>query len=1037
MYTLQPTRSLLLLLSLAAVAAPSLTAQRGGSSEPRFDPSLYRALEFRLVGPYRGGRVTAVAGVRHLPHTYYMGSTGGGVWRSDDGGERWVNISDGQFASASVGAIAVAPSDRNVLYVGMGSACIRHNVSPGDGMYKSMDGGRTWRHIGLDAAGHISQVRVHPTDPDIVYVAVLGHAFGPNPERGVFRSQDGGATWEHVLYVSDGAGAADLAMDPSNPRILYAAIWEAVRQPWTVVSGGEDSGLYKSVDGGNSWAELTEGLPTGIKGRIGVVASPANPDRVWALVEADEGGLYRSDDGAQSFRLINDDPVLTVRAFYYTHLVADPVDEHTVYSMAQGDGFFKSVDGGETFESIPAPHGDHHALWINPDNPENMVNGNDGGAAVTYNGGRSWSTIMNQPTSEVFTVSTDNRFLYRLYGAQQDNSTISIASRTTSFGITERDWHAVGGGEQGEVTADPRNPNIVFSGNYEGIIERYDHSTGQARNVQAYPQFGEGQKSRNYKYRFAVLAPIRFSPHDPGVLYHASNFVHRSRDDGHSWEVISPDLTRDDVEKQGVVGGPIGGDYTGVEVYGAILALEESPITPGLLWAGSDDGLVHISRDGGQQWEDVTPPDLPLLGTVSTIELSAREPGRAIVAVHRYRLDDFAPYIFRTNDYGDTWELLTDGSNGIPPDHFVRVVREDPDRSGLLYAGGEFGLYVSFDDGENWRSFQLNLPVTPVMDIAVHRKDLAIATQGRSFWILDDLTPLHGLTDDVARASTHLYESRDAYRLDGGSGQQPRVGTNPPNGVIVYYQLGQVPQDEVTLEFLDAAGEVVRTFSSASEEVPVEAGLNRFIWDTRYEGSGGAGGYSLRSTPGPKAVPGTYRIRLRVGSWSATRSFEYLKDPRIETTQAELQEQFDLAIRIRNRVTETHSAVRAIRDVRDQLEDLVQRAATDDPDHPIAAAARTLDEAITAVEEMLTQIPARRFIFVAEPRLGGEFGFLYSTVTGSDTRPTAAAYERLADLESQLSEQLGTVRNALASGLPALNALAREHGIGVVVAPPL
>ena len=1026
MHALQTVRGLVLLLPLAALATPSLAAQ----SEPPFDPSSYQALEFRLVGPFRGGRVTAVTGVRHLPNTYYMGSTGGGVWRTDDGGENWVNISDGQFASASVGAIAVAPSDRNVLYVGMGSACIRHNVSPGDGMYKSVDGGRTWRHIGLEQSGHISQVRIHPTDPDIVYVAVLGHVFGPNPERGVFRSRDGGETWERVLHVSERAGAADLAMDPSNPRILYAAIWQALRQPWTLVSGGEDSGLYKSVDGGDTWVELTEGLPAGIKGRIGVVASPVNPDRVWALVEAADGGLYRSDDGARSFRFINDDPVLTARPFYYTHLFADPVDEHTVYSMAQGDGFLKSVDGGKTFEAIPAPHGDHHALWINPDNPENMINGNDGGATVTYTGGRSWSTIMNQATSEIFTVSTDNRFLYRLYGAQQDNSTISIASRTTSFGITESDWHAVGGGEQGEVTPDPRNPDIVFSGNYEGILERYDHSTGQARNVQVYPQFGEGQKSRNYKYRFAVLAPIRFSPHDPGVLYHASNFVHRSMDDGHSWEVISRDLTGNDPEKQGVVGGPIGGDYTGVEVYPAIIAFEESPSTPGLLWAGSDDGLVHVSRDHGQQWQDVTPPDLPSLGTVSTIDPSAHEPGRAVVAVHRYRLDDYAPYIFRTDDYGETWERISDGSNGIRPGHFVRVVREDPDRRGLFYAGGEFGLYVSFDDGVSWQSLQLNLPVSPVMDLAVHRKDLAVATQGRSFWILDDLSPLHELSEDVARASAHLYEPRNAHRLGGGRGQEPRVGTNPPNGVIVYYQLGETPQDEATLEFLDAAGETIRTFSSASGDVPVSAGLNRFVWDTRHEGLTSP----LGTIAGPKAVPGTYQVRFRVGSWSDTRSFEYLKDPRIETAQAEFQEQLDLALRIRDRMTGTQGAVRAIRDVRSQLEGLAQRVA-DDPEHPVAEAARSLEEEMTAVEEMLTQIPPRRFIFVAEPRLYEELGYLYETVTGSDTRPTAAAHERFADLESQLSAQLGPLENALASGIPALNALAREHGIGVVVTP--
>ncbi|MBI4538377.1 MAG: glycosyl hydrolase [Gemmatimonadetes bacterium] len=1014
---------------------------RTGPSAPQYPASLYQALEYRLVGPHRGGRVTAVAGVPGVPNTFYMGSTGGGIWKTEDGGESWRNISDGYFKSGSVGAIAVADADPNVIYAGMGSACIRNNVSPGDGVYKSVDGGRTWKHVGLVDAGQIGRVRIHPRNPDLIYAAVLGHAFGPNPERGVFRSKDGGTTWEKVLFVSDSAGAVDLAMDPVNPRILYAAIWQAVRKPWVLISGGEDSGLYKSSDGGDTWVKLAEGLPAGIKGRIGVAVSPANPGRIWALVEAKDGGLYRSDDGGTSFRLINSSPDLVARAFYYMHVYGDPLEENTVYLMGHGRGFLKSVDGGKSFESVAAPHGDHHDLWLDPKDPRIMINGNDGGANISYNGGRSWSTQANQPTAEIYSVTVDNQFLYRLYGAQQDNSTISIPSRTTGFGITSQDWYAVGGGEQGEIAVDPRNPNIVYAGNYQGQIERYDHGTGQLRNIQSYPQIGEGKPTKAYRHRFAIIAPIRVSPHDPKVLYHTSQFVHKSTDEGQSWTVISPDLSRNDKSKQEDSGGPITLDHTGTEVYSSIVAFEESAESPGLLWAGTDDGRVHVTRGGGANWEEVTPPTMPDWATVNSIELSAHDPGRAFLAVHRYRLDDYMPYVFRTNDYGKSWELLTDGRNGIPEKHFVRVVREDPDRKGLLYAGTEFGMYVSFNDGASWQSLQLNLPITPIMDLAVYRQDLVVATQGRSFWILDDLAPLHQLSDEVAGAQAHLYQPRVSYRLEGASVDRPRTGKNPPNGAVIYYHLGDAPREEVRLEFLDSSGGVIRALSSrgsAADRLSTQPGMNRFLWDLRYPGPQVLeGSIFWGSTEGPKAVPGTYQVRLSVGSWSQTRSLQVEKDPRLATSQAEFREQFDVAIQIRDKVTETHRALRAIREVRKQSNELVERARRAGSESEIAGAARALDEKLSAIEQTLTQtkLPAGRFVFIHEPQLDNEFVYLYSTVLSADTRPTAAASQRFDDLKPILADQLARLRQALDTDLARLNALAREKGVPAVVPP--
>ena len=1037
----------LLSASIVGSAAPEANVS------PTYDAALFSALEYRNIGPFRGGRVTAVAGVPSDPQTYYMGSTGGGVWKTTDAGQTWANVSDAFFDSASIGAIAVADSDPNVLYVGTGSACPRGNVSPGDGVYRSTDAGKTWTHIGLREAGQVGRIRVHPKDPLLVYVAALGHIFGPNEERGVFRSRDGGTSWEKVLFASDQAGAVDLAMDARNPRVLYAAIWRVVRKPWALISGGEDGGLYKSTDGGDNWTELTEGLPQGMTGRIAVAVSPANPERVWTLIEAEDGGIFRSDDGGETFRLINKERKHRQRAWYYTHVYADPLDENTVYAL--NTAFYKSVDGGKTFESIPVPHGDNHDLWLNPKDSKILINSNDGGANVSFNGGKTWSTQSNQPTAEFYRVSVDDQFPYRIYGAQQDNTTVSIPSRTASGGITIQHWYPVGGGESGHIAVDPRDTNIVYAGSYGGTITRYDHRTGYRRNILDYPQLQLGQAPRDMKYRFQWNAPIRISPHDAKVLYHASNVVHKSTNEGQSWEVVSPDLTRNDEEKQDYSGGPLTWDNTGVEVYGTVFAMEESSDREGLLWVGTDDGLVHLSQDGGTNWTDVTPGSMPEWGQVNMLELSAFSPGRAFLAVTRYKMDDFRPYIFRTEDFGGSWKLLTDGQNGIPSNHFVRVVREDPGRQGLLYAGTEFGMYVSFNDGETWQTLQLNLPVTPITDLQVKSGDLVVATQGRSFWILDDLTTLHQLTNEMASAESFLFSPRDAYRMGRGGRTRSRsgIGENPPNGAVIYYYLEHESEEEVILEILDADDKVVRSFGSSEEKkaeeksffnqerdenVSTDAGMNRFVWDLRYPDVEVTEGAIIWGTKqGPRAVPGSYKVRITLGEWTSDRAFYVKQDPRLATTQEDFQAQFALAMKIRALVVDAHEAVTRIRETRKQVDDLAERLSKVGRGDPIQEAAKGLSEALTVIEEELyqTQLESNQDPLNFPPRLDNQIVYLYGIVIGSEAKPTDGSYRRYEELKAELSEHLSALDKVTQEELAEFNALVKEEAVPPVMVP--
>ncbi len=1068
---------------------------------------VFNSMSYRLVGPFRGGRVTAVSGVVGDPQTYYMGTTGGGVWKTTDAGGSWRNVSDmvreleprpepeimgevdpllagfgvvrppaggfpshvgnppklrrgGEaFAAAAIGAIAVSRSDSNIVWAGTGSACIRGNVSPGNGVYKSTDAGDSWRHMGLEEAGQIGRVLIHPTDPDVVYVAALGHAFGPNPERGVYRSTNGGLSWDNVLFVSNQAGAVDMAMDPSNPRVIYAAIWQAVRQPWAMISGGPGSGLFRSSDGGNTWVELTEGLPEGDKGRIAVTVSPANPKRVWALVEHQDGGLFRSDNGGESFRLVSSDRELRQRAWYYTHVEADPVNANTLYVM--NVMFWRSDDGGANFRPIRTPHGDNHALWINPDDPRNLIQGNDGGANVSFNGGETWSTQTNQPTAEMYRVTLDDQQPYWLYGGQQDNSAVAIPSRSETGSITHQHWYAPAGCESATIAVNPTNPDITYGGCYGGTISRYDRRLGRQQEIMCWPQMAVGQQAADLRYRFQWNAPIRLSPHDSSVLYHCSNVVHRTTDEGQTWQVISPDLSRNDASKQGYSGGDITRDNTGVEVYGTIFAFEESPRRAGLLWAGTDDGLVHLSEDGGANWREITPKAMPEWATVNAIELSTHDAGRAFLAVQRYRLDDFQPYIFRTDNYGASWTLLTDGVNGIPGDHFVRVVREDPERKGLLYAGTEFGIYVSFDDGDSWRSLQLDLPVTPITDLAVKRGDLVVATQGRSYWILDDLSPLRQMTPEVESADFHLFEPRPAIRWVDGSGGSGRgaVGKNPPFGSVIHYLLPEGLDDdeaeEVTLEILDAQGEILRSLSSQESEprapdlwrkffpefaepavLNARLGANRYVWNLRLADAELVDDAVLwGSAHGPMVPPGKYKARLVVGEWSDTVEIEVVPDPRLDVSQAEMEARFRLSHRIWQELTRSHEAVTVIRWVREQ----VTQAAVKAGDDGVTEQAGSLSSALTEIEDQLHQSKARssQDVLNHPSALDNQLVFLLEVVESAPGRPTEGSAERFADLEIELNGILALLDEILTIQVKAFeSALAQRGAPHIVVEPP-
>lgn len=1025
--------------------------EQAASEAKRIDSSAYQAMIWRCIGPYRGGRVTAVTGIPSRPYTYYFGACGGGVWKSEDGGLNWSPISDGYFKTGSVGAVAVSEYDPNVMYVGMGEAPIRGNVSHGDGMYKSVDGGKTWKHIGLGDTYQISRVRIHPRNPDLVYVAALGHVYGSNMQRGVFRSKDGGETWEKILYVSDKAGAIDLILDPFNPRVIYAAFWSAHRTPYSLVSGGPGSGLYKSTDSGDTWEELHRkpGMPQGVLGKIGVAASGAQQDRVWAIVEAEQGGVFRSDDGGQTWARVNSERRLRQRAWYYSRIYADPKNPNKVYVL--NTGFYCSMDGGRTFSSIRVPHGDNHDLWIDPNNPNRMINSNDGGANVSYNGGISWTPQDNQPTAQFYHVTTDDQFPYWVYGAQQDNSTVRIASRTTDSGIGREYWHSVGGGESGHIAPKHDNPDIVYAGSYGGLITRWDYETRETRAINPWPENPMGWGAKDLKYRFQWTAPILVSRFDSNVLYHAAQVLFKSTDEGHSWEVISPDLTRNDKSKQKQSGGPITKDDTSVEYYCTIFAVAESVYDPNILWVGSDDGLVHITRNGGKTWTDITPKNMPEWSMISMIETSTFKAGRAFIAVDRHKLDDFSPYIYMTKDFGKTWEKIT---NGLPKNTFVRVVREDPERKGLLYAGTETGVFVSFDEGKNWQSLQQNLPVVPVRDMVVKGDDLVAATHGRSFWILDDLTPLHQLTEQVLESDFFLFKPRDSYRMGGYGYPRADMGENPPSGSMVYYYFKEKPEQEVTLEFLDSQGNLIKEYKSQKQEesapesfsrwgytsaqsVLTEQGMNRFVWDMRYPGAERVPGavYWGASFRGPLAVPGEYTVRLKVGENRMIKSWKWNKDPRIKATQRDLQEQFDFLIEIRDKVTEVNQGIKKLRNLKKQINDLFAKIKGHEHSKEIMEAGEKIIQKLTAVEDELIQSKSKSG---QDPlnypiKLDNKIAALASYVSSADFRPTEQSYQVFHELSSKANSQLGLLNLYIERDVKNFNRLVKKADIPAVI----
>ena len=981
----------------------------------RYDSTLFQALQFRNVGPHRGGRVTAVEGIVDQPFTFYMGTTGGGVWRTTTGGQTWHNVSDGFFSVGSIGAIDVADSDPDVIYVGTGSAAIRGNVSTGKGMYKSTDGAATWSFVGVEDAGQIARVRVHPTDPDLVYVAATGHPFGRNDMRGVFRTRDGGETWDKVLFLSDSVGAIDLSMNPANPDELYAGMWRGERKPWTMISGAHEGGVYKSTDGGDTWEKLTNGLPGGLVGKIGIAVSPANPSRVWALIEAEaaEIGLYRSDDAGVSWAKISTNRGILSRPWYFYYLWPHPTDQDVLW--VGNSGLSKSTDGGVRFSRVAMPHSDHHDMWINPVNPDIIVEGNDGGATVSFDGGNMWSIQLNQPTAEFYSVTVDSQFPYRVYGPQQDNSTISVPNLVPGSGISFQHWLSHGGCETGPIAVRPDDPNISYSGCFGGRLARFDYKTQQFRQIRDYPENQAGMPEAGLRYRIQWNAPIVLSPHDPHVLYHGSQYVHRSTNEGQSWEVISPDLTAQDSTKFGMAGGPISHDITGVETYSSLLAIAESHHQSGEIWTGSNDGKVFLTRDNGTSWTDVTPSDLPVPSTVNRIDLSVHGPGKAYITAYRYRLDDYAPYVYRTEDYGASWMAIADGSNGIPGDYPVRVVREDPERQGLLFAGTEFGLFVSFDDGGRWQSLQLNLPITPVTDLLIHHGDLVVATQGRSFWILDDVTPLRALSDEIAEAEAFLYQPRPTYRTSArgsvGHWDRDRIlgatlprswkGQNPPEGAIVYYSLASDP-DTVSIEILEEDGSLMRRFRGAA--VQHEVGLNRFVWNLQYPGPQGGG------MSGPRAAPGTYRVRVTADDWTDTREFSVLRDPRLtEITDAHLVEQFNFLMDVSESFARLNEATAQVSALRSEI-DSAMNALAGRAGRGIVDAADRAKAGLNDVEALLIQTTPGGW--ANRPKIRGHLRWVATAASSQrgiqyDARPTDQLWERYRDLESELELALG------------------------------
>jgi photosystem II stability/assembly factor-like uncharacterized protein len=1053
-------------LVLGLNAATAQTRPAPDTSRASYDPAL-RGLTWRLTGPFRGGRAVAVVGHPTRRQEFYFGGVDGGVWKTTNAGQSWSNITDGKSTIASVGAIAIAASDPNVIWVGTGETDWREDLTHGDGVWRSTDGGETWNHLGLDDTRHIGVIAVHPRNADVAYVAAMGHAFGPNAMRGVFRTTDGGKNWSKVLYLDENTGAIDLAMDPSNPRILYATMWYARRTPWGLDAGGRKSGIWKTIDGGDTWTELSAnpGLPATPLGRIGVSVSPAMTRRVYAAVEAPDsaGGIFVSDNGGATWKRTNGDQMFRVRAWYYNLLTADPSDPNTVYVMNLS--VHRSIDGGRTFSRVRVPHGDTHIMWIDPRDPNRMINGNDGGAQISMDGGATWSSVYTQPTAQFYHVITDNQFPYRVYGSQQDNSSVSIASRSDFGTIGIRDFWPVGGGESGYIAVKADDPNIVIGSSYMGTITRYDERTKQTQDVSLGVNNWDGFAVKDVPYRFAWTFPIVYSPHDPKRLYVGAQKVFLTTDEGQSWKAISPDLTAHDPATMGPSGGPITLDMTGTEWYATVFTFAESPVKAGVLWAGSDDGLLNLSRDGGATWTNVTPSGLGKFTKMSIVEPGHYDAGTAYLAANRYQQDDFKPYLFKTTDYGKTWKSIT---SGIPESDFTRTIREDPVRRGLLFAGTESAVYVSFDDGAHWQSLQLNLPRVSMRDLTIHGADLIVATHGRSFWTLDDITPLRQLSDSVRKANVFAFTPAPALRYGGGGGNPVNAAPNPPAGLLFDYWLRTKPAGQVTLTLLDSAGKEIRTYKSDKEKtdssadsvvkarlarrmrvegdsafyppgdsvVPARSGANRFNWDLRYPGAKQLDDIVLDEgfVDGPVAPPGRYSVRLVAGKDTVTRAFTVIPDPRVKTTAAGWAAKFAFEMSVHDAIDSLSAAVTRIESIQRQLDERTTQTSSEKFASQVADSAKALRAKFETVRANLVEVNshADEITLVYPVKIYNQLLTLNAMTQGSDDPPTTGMNMSYDDLTKQMNAQVAIANGLQAKELAAFNAMLAGLKVGAV-----
>ena len=1002
------------------------------------DSSFYSKLKYRLVGPWRGGRSAAVTGSFKNKNTFYFGATGGGVWKTTDGGSNWKNISDKYFGG-TIGSVAVAPSDESILYVGEGENTMRGNVAEGFGIWRSDDGGRSWRNIGLKDTRHITRIVIHPKNPDIVWVAASGHLFGPNDERGVYKTINGGLTWQRILFANNQAGAIDLVMEPGNPQTLYASTWRVIRTPFSLESGGEGSALWKSTDGGETWTNLMDkkGMPKKETiGIIGVTVSVTNPERVWAIIEAKSGGLYRSDDGGETWSKQSDDANIRQRAWYYNKIFADPKNENTIYAL--NVGFYRSRDGGKTFQPIPTPHGDHHDLWIDPEDANRMIVADDGGGQISFDAGANWSTMNNQPTAQLYRVSTDNHFPYRILAAQQDNSTLRILSRTYKGGITDRDWEPTAGAESGYVIADPLNPDIVYGGNYGGYLSRLDHKTGENRAVSVWPDNPMGAGADVLKYRFQWNFPIFFSPHNPKRLYAGGNHLFVSENEGQSWEEISPDLTTNDKSKQGASGGPITKDNTSVEYYCTIFTATESSLEKDLLWTGSDDGLIHVSKNAGKQWDNVTPPAAGNGMMWNCVETDPFRKGTAYFIGTKYKLDDFAPYIFKTQDYGKSWKKIT---NGIAPNHFTRALRADRKVPGLLYCGTEYGMYISYDDGANWKKFQLNLPMVSITDLAIKENDLIVATQGRSIWVLDDLSLVQQKEDQGMTKKLHVFSVADAYRVEGfRNADIKNAGMNPPNGVVFNYFLNNAADtSKVSISIFDKKEKLIKTFSrdakDTTDKLEFDSGMNQFVWNMMYPSAEKIEGMILwnGSVGAPKAAPGKYKARFRYEKDSMDVPFTIKPDPNYKMNDDEYDEQVTFLLKVSDKFNDIQKAIKDIRTIRTQLNDFTLRLDTTNT-KDIKKLADSINKKVTSVEEALYQTKAKsgQDVLNFPIRLNDKISGLFDYASSGYNAPSKQAKDAFQQLSAQADQHLLVLKQVMNNEVKQFNKLVHEKEIPVI-----